>query len=980
LSTISHIEAIMQLPLHRFRFLASCVLAFLLGACGPPVSAQVVQPAPDPASILWSCTFPASFTSCGFSEQALVPGRATIVNIGRDGPTSVRLHTEPGDSNVFGSGTSERDDLELADSASSCTQGQEAWWAHSVLFPDDYVQVPESTGSAWNFAVVADFHQTGPLGPTLWELDAMPATAISPDRPTGLQLVGHGGDPNNPAVYGAAIGPLVKNVWYDFVYHVRWSANADGFFYAWVNGVQTLSYTGPTLYTGDSCYLKLANYHSPTGQASSVIHDRVIRGSTPNAVSLQMLSGVVMTPLTPPTADTTPPTTPTGLAASAVSPTQISLSWAASSDDVGVTGYRVYRNGALLTTLGAVTTLQNTGLSPSTTYTYTVQAVDAAGNASGQSAAASATTPAAPDTTPPSMPTGLVATAVSSSQINLSWVASTDGVGVTGYVVFRNGVLLATLGAVTNYQDTGLAPSTVYSYAVQATDAAGNSSGQSAAASAATPGLPDITAPSTPGGLVASAVSSSQINLSWSAATDNVGVSGYRIYRGGALLVTLGAGTAYQDTGLRPSTAYTYMVQAIDAAGNASAQSIAASATTPAAPDNAAPSVPTGLRGTAVSPSQVNLSWNASTDNVRVAGYTVYLNGAVLATAAGTTFQNTGLTPGTTYSYRVSAFDAAGNNSASTAAVSVKTPKRRIVGGDFDGDGKSDILWRNASTGANAMWLMNGAAVASGPVFSTVADFTWGIAGVGDFDGDGKADILWRNASGASLIWFMSGSTILSDVAVGAQADSTWSVAGVGDFDGNGKADILWRSTATGAVAIWLMSGATVAAAASVVATVADPAWSVAGVADFDGDGKADILWRNSASGANQLWLMSGTSIASTVSINAMPDLTWAIAAAGDFDGDGKSDILWRNATTGQNTIWFMNGPAVATSSSIWPVTDSSWSVAGTGDFDADGKADILWRNATTGQDAIWFLNGATVSSGPFTGTMADAGWSIAYP
>ncbi|HET7766797.1 MAG TPA: FG-GAP-like repeat-containing protein [Burkholderiales bacterium] len=970
----------MQLLLRRFQFLTSCVLGFLLSVYAPtPVFAQVA-PAPDPASILWSCTFPTSFTSCGFSEQALVPGRATIVDMGRDGPTSVRLHTEPGDSNVFGSGTSERDDLELADSASACTQGQEAWWAHSVLFPDDYVQVPESTGSAWNFAVVADFHQTGPLGPTLWELDAMPATAISPDRPTGLQFVGHGGDPNNPVVYGAAIGPLVKNVWYDFVYHVRWSANADGFFYAWVNGEQKLSYTGPTLYTGDSCYLKLANYHSPTGQPSSVIHDRVIRGATPNAVSLEMLSGVAMIPLTPPTADTTPPTTPTGLAASTVSATQITLSWAASSDDVGVTGYRVYRNGALLITLGAVTTLQNTGLSPSTIYTYTVQAVDAAGNASGQSAAASATTPAASDTTPPSIPTGLVATAVSSSQISLSWVASTDDVGVAGYVVLRNGAPLATLGAVTSYQDAGLAPSTAYSYTVQATDAAGNSSGQSAAASAATPGLPDTTVPSTPAGLVASAVSSSQINLSWSASTDNVGVSGYRVYRGGALLVTLGALTAYQDAGLRPSTAYTYTVQAIDAAGNASAQSFAASATTPAAPDTAAPSVPTGLKGTAVSPSQVNLSWKASTDNVRVAGYTVYLNGAAHATATGTTFQHTGLMPGTTYSYRVSAFDAAGNNSASTAPVSVKTLRRRVVSGDFDGDGKSDILWRNASTGANAIWLMNGASVTSAPVFSTVADFTWGIAGVGDFDGDGKSDILWLNASGANLIWFMSGDNILSGVAVGAQADSTWSFAGIGDFDGDGKSDILWRSTATGAVAIWLMSGATVAGGTSAVATVADPAWSIAAVADFDGDGKSDILWRNSATGANLLWLMNGTSIANPVPINAMPDLAWAIAATGDFDGDGKADILWRNGTTGQNAIWFMNGPAVATSSSIWSVTDSSWSVAGTGDFDADGKSDILWRNAATGQDAIWFLNGAAVSSGPFTGTMADAGWSIAYP
>ena len=964
----------MPLPNHRYVLITALVLLAVVRTA----SAQTL-PLPDPASVLWSCTFANSFTSCGFSEQALVAGRATIVNIGRDGATSVRLHTEPGDSNIFGSGTSERNDLQLANSASACTQGQEAWWAHSVFFPDDFVQVPESTGSAWNFGVVVDFHQVGAAGPTLWELDAMPAAALSPDRPTGLQIVGHGGDPNNPTVYGAAIGPIVKNVWHDFVYHVRWSSGSDGFFYAWVNGVQKLSYTGPTLYTGDSCYLKLANYHSPTGQPSSIIHDRVVRGSTPNAVALTMLDNVTMPAAPPPAGDTTPPTTPSGFTATAVSPTQIALSWAASSDDVGVVGYKVYRAGALLVTVGPVTTLQNTGLAPSTTYSYTVQAIDAAGNASGQSLAASATTPAAVDTTPPSTPGGLAASAVSSSQINLSWTASTDDVGVTGYRVYRGGALLIALGAVTSYQDSGLLPSTAYSYTVQAIDAAGNASGQSPAAGAATLPAPDVTAPATPAGLTAQAVSSSQINLSWSASTDNVGVTGYRVYRGGALLVTLGAVTSYQDAGLRPSTAYAYAVQALDAAGNSSDQSLAASATTLA--DSTAPSVPTGLTGTAVSSTQINLSWQASADNAGVAGYTVYVNNAALTTTTATSFRNTGLTPGTTYSYSVSAFDAAGNNSAPTAAVSVKTRPRRGARADFDGNGKSDIVWRNSATGDNAVWLMNGAAVASSTTFSTIADFAWSIAGVGDFDGDGKADILWRNGTaGVARIWLMGGSAILSDITVGSQADSTWSVAGVGDFDGDGKADILWRNSASGDMMIWLMNGGTVTAAATGVATAVDASWAVAGVADFDGDGKADVLWRNSATGGNMLWLMNGGAIASAVAVNAMSDLGWSIAGTDDFDGDGKADILWRHTATGQNAVWLMNGAAVRSSAAIWAVPDLNWSVAGTGDFDGNGKADILWRNAATGQDAIWFMNGAAASSGPFTGTMADPGWSIALP
>src|SRR5207245_3773127 len=104
----------------------------------------------------------------------------------------------------------------------------------------------------------------------------------------------------------------------------------------------------------------------------------------------------------------------------------------------------------------------NTGLSPSTTYSYTVAAFDAAGNVSAQSSSASATTPAPPDTTPPTVPTGLTATAVSSSQINLSWTASTDNVGVTGYRVYRGGTQIATTST-PSYANTGLSPSTTYS-------------------------------------------------------------------------------------------------------------------------------------------------------------------------------------------------------------------------------------------------------------------------------------------------------------------------------------------------------------------------------------------------------------------------------------------------------------------------------------------------------------------------------------
>jgi chitodextrinase len=196
-------------------------------------------------------------------------------------------------------------------------------------------------------------------------------------------------------------------------------------------------------------------------------------------------------------ADTTPPTAPASLTATAASGTQINLSWTASTDNVGVTGYKVERcqgsgcsNFAQIATPTA-TSFNDSGLSASTAYSYRVRATDAAGNLSGYSNTASATTQG--DTVSPSAPTNLAATAASGTQINLSWTASTDNVGVTGYKVERcqgsgcsNFAQIATPTA-TSFNDSGPSASTAYSYRVRATDAAGNLSGYSNTASATTP-------------------------------------------------------------------------------------------------------------------------------------------------------------------------------------------------------------------------------------------------------------------------------------------------------------------------------------------------------------------------------------------------------------------------------------------------------------------------------------------------------------
>jgi len=299
--------------------------------------------------------------------------------------------------------------------------------------------------------------------------------------------------------------------------------------------------------------------------------------------------------------------------------------------------------------------------------------------------------------------------------------------------------------------------------------------------------------------------------------------------------------------------------------------------------------------------------------------------------------------------------------------ILVYTPQTQVSAAthDFNGDGKSDVLWHDTS-GNVAMWLMNGSTVSSSTFIGNVAT-TWSIVGQRDFSGDGMSDVLWHDSSGNVAMWLMNGATVSSSTFIGNIA-TTWSVAGTGDFNGDGNGDVLWRDS-SGNVAIWLMNGATVSSS-TVIGNVATT-WSIAGTGDFNGDSKTDVLWRDT-SGNVVIWLMNGTTVTSSVFIGNLAT-TWSIVGTGDFNGDGKTDILWRD-TSGNVTIWLMNGTTVTSSVLIGNVA-TTWSVAETGDFNGDGKSDIVWRD-TSGNVAMWLMNGATVSSSTFIGNVATA-WSI---
>jgi hypothetical protein len=314
----------------------------------------------------------------------------------------------------------------------------------------------------------------------------------------------------------------------------------------------------------------------------------------------------------------------------------------------------------------------------------------------------------------------------------------------------------------------------------------------------------------------------------------------------------------------------------------------------------------------------------------------------------------------------------AANGGTGTYAVSVTTADGLV--------GLSNVLWRNDS-GRIVDWNINDGAIASSGdlTFNGTAvrpDSSWSVADVADFNNDGNADVLWRSTSGELIAWTMQGSAITSSTEVtlnGAtvRPDASWSIAGAGDFNGDGNADLLWRS-AGGELVSWMMDGSAISASADVRSGGAvarpDASWSVAGIGDFNGDGKADVLWRN-ASGEVAAWLMDGSSIVDSGDLKSngtavRPDATWSIAGIGDFNGDGNADVLWRN-TSGALSEWQMNGTAIAASGFITlqgavVAPDASWHIIQIGDFNGDAQSDILWRN-DSGVVTEWQMKGSQI-------------------
>jgi hypothetical protein len=347
--------------------------------------------------------------------------------------------------------------------------------------------------------------------------------------------------------------------------------------------------------------------------------------------------------------DATAPTTPTGATATLVSGGGIQLNWDAATDASGTVTYEVLRNDRVIRT--GLYSRNHTDPTGTSADRYFVRAMDSSSN---RSATTSVLAPSDPQA--PTVPGNVTATVTGPGAVTVAWDASTDNIGVAGYLVKNNGVQVADTTD-TSVVVSGLTSGT-YSFQLAAYDGAGNQSSFTAGTAVTV----DVTAPSIPTGGTAAAVDATTAQLSWNASTDaGSGVAGYVISQSGVDLMTV-TDTNATVTGLPSTGTWYFQIQAFDNAGNYSAR------TSSIIVDRNKPTVPTGLAGSQTGPGELTLSWTPSTDNVGVAGYIVYRNGTQIGTTPIASYVATGLPVGNNY-IAVAAYDAAGNTTVKSPSI-----------------------------------------------------------------------------------------------------------------------------------------------------------------------------------------------------------------------------------------------------------------------------------------------------------------------
>ena len=433
-----------------------------------------------------------------------------------------------------------------------------------------------------------------------------------------------------------------------------------------VNGEQKQSVTLSTSFVSAAGWKDFDNIEVRQGD-----YIRVVAKST-NATQPSLHITPIITYQDAVIEDIIPPSAPTDVNVSDITATGAKITWTASTDNIEVAGYNLYYQGedqelTLINTAGVIeeTEYTLTGLTPETTYQIVVEAVDEAGNIARARAVEVVTLE---DTEAPDAPTNVKASEITETSAKITWTASTDNIKVAGYNIYVDDVQVnRDLVTGTEYTLTDLKAGSTYKVVVEAVDTSNNTQ----KSEAGTVKTVDTTSPSVPSEVTVGNITHNSAEVTWQESTDNVGVSGYNIYLNdkkvnGETVKEL----KYELTGLEADTEYRVKVEAVDEAGN-KAESREETFTTLEAPDEEGPSAPTNVTASDVTETSVKITWTASTDNVEVAGYNIYVDGAKVneSLVTATEYMLTDLKAGTEYKVVVEAVDTSNNTQKSEAAT-----------------------------------------------------------------------------------------------------------------------------------------------------------------------------------------------------------------------------------------------------------------------------------------------------------------------